>query len=224
MDFWVCEVCLFKYGFGIGINFFGLCGEGEVLFGGGKFLGLMGFLKIGDCVVGVIKFGGIICCVVKMVICDVDYLDVEEFINWKVKEEQKVVFIVVGFKMYEVKLNDIFVVICGWDGSIEDVVDLKKNDQLKFVICGVKKVVILEVYVKCVLDYVCQGYESIEFLIYNIDWDFEVYVFVLGQNFNNLICVIDSFLRVVCEDKDWELICCIDGMVVKIIKVCDLWE
>lgn len=87
MDFWVCEVCLFKYGLGIGINFSLLCVDGEKLLGGGKFLGFMGFLKIGDCVVGVIKLGGIICCVVKMVIVDVDYLDIEEFINWKVLEE-----------------------------------------------------------------------------------------------------------------------------------------
>lgn len=60
MDLWLCEVWLFKYGLGMGINFLFFCGEGEKLLGGGRFLGLMGFLKIGDWVVGVIKLGGMI--------------------------------------------------------------------------------------------------------------------------------------------------------------------
>lgn len=97
MDLWICEVWLFKYGLGMGLNFFNLCGVDEFLFGGGWFLGFMSFFCIGDCVVGVIKLGGIICWVVKMVVVDIDYLDIEEFIEWKVVEECKVVVFIVGF-------------------------------------------------------------------------------------------------------------------------------
>ncbi|MGR3837949.1 MAG: vitamin B12-dependent ribonucleotide reductase [Cognatishimia sp.] len=224
MDLWVREARLFKYGSGTGTNFSSLRGEGEALSGGGKSSGLMGFLKIGDRAAGAIKSGGTTRRAAKMVICDADHPDVEEFINWKVKEEQKVASIVAGSKMHEAKLNDIFAAIRGWDGSTEDAVDPKKNDQLKTAIRGAKKVSIPETYVKRVLDYAKQGYASIEFPTYNTDWDSEAYASVSGQNSNNSIRVTDSFLEAVRDDTDWELIRRTDGSVAKTIKARDLWE
>ena len=224
MDLWVREARLFKYGSGTGTNFSSLRGEGEALSGGGKSSGLMGFLKIGDRAAGAIKSGGTTRRAAKMVICDADHPDVEEFINWKVKEEQKVASIVAGSKMHEAKLNEIFAAIRGWDGSTEDAVDPKKNDQLKTAIRGAKKVSIPETYVKRVLDYAKQGYSSIEFPTYNTDWDSEAYASVSGQNSNNSIRVTDSFLKAVRDDTDWELIRRTDGSVAKTIKARDLWE
>ncbi|TVP69360.1 MAG: vitamin B12-dependent ribonucleotide reductase, partial [Rhodobacteraceae bacterium] len=90
MDLWVREARLFKYGSGTGTNFSSLRGVGEKLSGGGKSSGLMGFLKIGDRAAGAIKSGGTTRRAAKMVICDMDHPDIEEFINWKVIEEQKV--------------------------------------------------------------------------------------------------------------------------------------
>jgi ribonucleotide reductase alpha subunit len=90
MDLWVREARLFKYGSGTGTNFSSLRGEGEKLSGGGKSSGLMGFLKIGDRAAGAIKSGGTTRRAAKMVICDMDHPDIEDFINWKVIEEQKV--------------------------------------------------------------------------------------------------------------------------------------
>jgi ribonucleoside-diphosphate reductase alpha chain len=75
------------------------------LSGGGKSSGLMGFLKIGDRAAGAIKSGGTTRRAAKMVICDADHPDIEDFINWKVIEEQKVASIVAGSKMHEQKLN-----------------------------------------------------------------------------------------------------------------------
>ncbi|MGH1465683.1 MAG: vitamin B12-dependent ribonucleotide reductase [Cognatishimia sp.] len=224
MDLWVREARLFKYGSGTGTNFSSLRADGENLAGGGKSSGLMGFLKIGDRAAGAIKSGGTTRRAAKMVICDADHPDIEEFINWKVKEEQKVASIVAGSKMHEAKLNDIFSAIRGWDGSTEDAVDPKKNDQLKTAIRGAKKTAIPETYVKRVLDYAKQGYTSIEFPTYNTDWDSEAYASVSGQNSNNSIRVTDSFLKAVREDKDWELIRRTDGKVAKTIKARDLWE
>ena len=127
MDLWVREARLFKYGSGTGTNFSSLRAEGEKLSGGGKSSGLMGFLKIGDRAAGAIKSGGTTRRAAKMVICDADHPDIEEFINWKVIEEQKVASIVAGSKMHEAKLNDIFAAIRAWDGSTEDAVDPKIN-------------------------------------------------------------------------------------------------
>ena len=224
MDLWVREARLFKYGSGTGTNFSSLRGEGEALSGGGKSSGLMGFLKIGDRSAGAIKSGGTTRRAAKMVICDADHPDIEEFINWKVKEEQKVASIVAGSKMHEQRLNEIFSAIRAWDGSTEDAVDPAKNDTLKKAIREAKKVAIPETYVKRVLDYARQGYTSIEFPTYNTDWDSEAYASVSGQNSNNSIRVTNAFLKAVEEDGDWDLIRRTDGSVAKTIKARDLWQ
>ncbi|WP_058316153.1 vitamin B12-dependent ribonucleotide reductase [Cognatishimia activa] len=224
MDLWVREARLFKYGSGTGTNFSSIRAENEPLGGGGKSSGLMGFLKIGDRAAGAIKSGGTTRRAAKMVICDADHPDIEEFINWKVREEQKVASIVAGSKVHEEKLNEIFAAIRGWDGATEDAVDPKKNDQLKTAIRGARKSKIPETYVKRVLDYAKQGYASIEFPTYDTDWDSEAYASVSGQNSNNSIRVTDAFLQAVREDGDWELIRRTDGAVAKTIKARDLWE
>jgi len=90
MDLWQREARLFKFGSGTGTNFSNLRGEGEPLSGGGKSSGLMSFLKIGDRAAGAIKSGGTTRRAAKMVCLDLDHPDIETFIDWKVKEEQKV--------------------------------------------------------------------------------------------------------------------------------------
>jgi len=139
MDLWVREARLFKYGSGTGTNFSHLRAEGERLSGGGKSSGLMGFLKIGDRAAGAIKSGGTTRRAAKMVIVDADHPDIEQFIDWKVIEEQKVASIVAGSKMHEQKLNGIFAAIKAWDGSIEDACDPAANATLKSAIRDAKR-------------------------------------------------------------------------------------
>ncbi|CUH83458.1 vitamin B12-dependent ribonucleotide reductase [Thalassovita mediterranea] len=224
MDLWVREARLFKYGSGTGTNFSSLRAEGERLAGGGKSSGLMGFLKIGDRAAGAIKSGGTTRRAAKMVICDVDHPDIEQFVNWKVKEEQKVASIVAGSKMHEAKLNAIFAAIRDWDGAIEDATDPKVNVGLKAAVRDAKKVAIPETYVKRVLDYARQGYDSIEFPTYDTDWDSEAYASVSGQNSNNSVRVTDAFLQAVKADEDWALLNRTDGQVAKTVKARELWE
>jgi len=90
MDLWLREARLFKYGSGTGTNFSSLRGAGEPLSGGGESSGLMSWLKIGDCSAGAIKSGGTTRRAAKMVVLDIDHPDIEAFVNWKAKEEQKV--------------------------------------------------------------------------------------------------------------------------------------
>ncbi len=224
MDLWVREARLFKYGSGTGTNFSSLRGDGEPLSGGGRSSGLMGFLKIGDRAAGAIKSGGTTRRAAKMVICDADHPDIEEFINWKVKEEQKVASIVAGSKMHEAKLNEIFAAIGQWDGLDEDATDPAKNAALKAAIRSAKKISIPETYVKRVLDYAKQGYSSIEFPTYDTDWDSEAYASVSGQNSNNSIRVTDDFLKAVEAGSDWDLINRTDGSVAKTLDARALWQ
>ena len=224
MDLWVREARLFKYGSGTGTNFSSLRGSDESLGGGGKSSGLMSFLKIGDRAAGAIKSGGTTRRAAKMVVCDMDHPDVEEFINWKVKEEQKVASLVAGSKLHELKLNEIFASIRQWDGAEVDAFDPKVNAALKVAIKSAKKVMIPETYVNRVLQYARQGYSSIEFPTYDVDWDSEAYNTVAGQNSNNSVRVTDAFLKAVQNDEDWELIRRTDGKVSKTVKAKELWE
>ena len=224
MDLWVREARLFKYGSGTGTNFSSLRGSDESLGGGGKSSGLMSFLKIGDRAAGAIKSGGTTRRAAKMVVCDMDHPDVEEFINWKVKEEQKVASLVAGSKLHELKLNEIFASIQQWDGAEVDAFDPKANAALKIAIKSAKKVMIPETYVNRVLQYARQGYSSIEFPTYDVDWDSEAYNTVAGQNSNNSVRVTDAFLKAVQNDEDWELIRRTDGKVSKTVKAKELWE
>jgi ribonucleoside-diphosphate reductase alpha chain len=224
MDLWTREARLFKYGSGTGTNFSLLRAENESLGGGGKSSGLMSFLKIGDRAAGAIKSGGTTRRAAKMVICDMDHPDIEAFINWKVKEEQKVASLVAGSKLHEEKLNALFAAIRAWDGAEADAFDPKANPALKAAVKDARKASIPENYVKRVLQYASQGFSSIEFPTYNTDWDSEAYVTVSGQNSNNSVRITDAFLKAVDEDADWELVRRTDGEVAKTVKARDLWD
>src|SRR6185295_18511639 len=78
---------------------------GERLSGGGRSSGLMSFLKIGDRAAGAIKSGGTTRRAAKMVIVDADHPDIEDYIDWKVVEEQKVAALVAGSKLAAKHLN-----------------------------------------------------------------------------------------------------------------------
>jgi ribonucleoside-diphosphate reductase alpha chain len=98
MDLWTREARLFKYGSGTGSNFSKVRGENESLSGGGRSSGLMSFLKIGDRAAGAIKSGGTTRRAAKMVCLDLDHPDIEQFVNWKVREELKVACLAEGIK------------------------------------------------------------------------------------------------------------------------------
>jgi ribonucleoside-diphosphate reductase alpha chain len=90
MDLLVREAKVFKYGSGVGTNFSNIRAEGESLSGGGTSSGLMSFLRIGDRAAGAIKSGGTTRRAAKMVCLDLDHPEIEQFINWKSEEENKV--------------------------------------------------------------------------------------------------------------------------------------
>jgi ribonucleoside-diphosphate reductase alpha chain len=224
MDLWTREARLFKYGSGTGTNFSDIRGEGEALSGGGKSSGLMSFLKIGDRAAGAIKSGGTTRRAAKMVICDVDHPDIEQFIGWKVREEQKVSALVAGSKLQERHLNAVLAACKTWDGREEDAFDPKVNTTLKDAIKAARKSEISDNYIQRMLQYARQGYTSVEFPVFDTDWDSEAYMTVAGQNSNNSVRVKDAFFKAVEDDADWALLRRRDGSVDKTIKARDLWD
>jgi ribonucleoside-diphosphate reductase alpha chain len=224
MDLWVREARLFKYGSGTGSNFSKLRGEGEKLSGGGRSSGLMSFLKIGDRAAGAIKSGGTTRRAAKMVVVDIDHPDIEDYINWKVKEEQKVAALVTGSKICSKHLSAIMKAATQCEGSGDDCFDPQKNPALKREIRAAKKALVPENYIKRVIQFARQGYKDIEFPVYDTDWDSEAYLTVSGQNSNNSVRVTDEFLRAVEQDGTWNLVRRNDGKVKKTLRARELWE
>ena len=222
MDLWVREARLFKYGSGTGSNFSYLRGEGEKLSGGGKSSGLMSFLKIGDRAAGAIKSGGTTRRAAKMVVVDIDHPDIEEYINWKVKEEQKVAALVTGSKIVASHLKAIMKACNELSG--EDRFDPARNPALKREIRAAKKDQVPENYVQRVMQFARQGYTDLKFKTYDTDWDSEAYLTVSGQNSNNSVSLKDDFLKAVEDDGEWNLTARKDGRVMKTLKARDLWE
>src|SRR6201998_3077225 len=225
MDLWVREPRLFKYGSGTGSNFSRLRGEGEKLSGGGRSSGLMSFLKIGDRAAGAIKSGGTTRRAAKMVVVDVDHPDIETYIDWKVKEEQKVAALVTGSKVNQKHLKAIMKACVNCEGSGADCFDPDKNPVLRREIKAARRNAVPDNYIRRVIQFAKQGYSDLEFPVYDTDWDSEAYLTVSGQNSNNSVRVTDEFLKAVEADGDWDLTWRTRaGKVAKTLKARALWE
>jgi ribonucleoside-diphosphate reductase alpha chain len=233
MDLWVREARLFKYGSGTGSNFSRLRSENEKLSGGGKSSGLMSFLKIGDRAAGAIKSGGTTRRAAKMVVVDVDHPDIESYIDWKVKEEQKVAALVTGSKICQKRLKTIMKACVDCDaGGVasetrkleERCFDPAKNPALKRAIKDARRDQVPSNYILRVIQFAKQGYSEIDFPAYDTDWQSEAYLTVSGQNSNNSVRVTDAFLQSVADDGEWALTARLDGRTVKTLKARDLWD
>ncbi|MEX2463802.1 MAG: vitamin B12-dependent ribonucleotide reductase, partial [Balneolaceae bacterium] len=240
MDLWVREARLFKYGSGTGSNFSSLRGSGESLSGGGKSSGLMSFLKIGDRAAGAIKSGGTTRRAAKMVTLDLDHPDIEEYINWKVREEQKVAAIVVGSKISQKHLKNIIrlchepVQIDGksYNGAVSR--DPLRHKELGRAIRKAKVDQVPLNYIERVIQLAAQGFSDIEFDVYDTDWNSEAYMTVSGQNSNNSVRIPNSFMKAVVDDDDWNLLGRIEKRKakaegrepkpMKTLKARDLWD
>jgi ribonucleoside-diphosphate reductase alpha chain len=224
MDLWVREARLFKYGSGTGTNFSTLRGENEKLSGGGRSSGLMSFLKIGDRAAGAIKSGGTTRRAAKMVIVDVDHPDIEAFIDWKVKEEQKVAALVAGSRIVKKHLKAILRACVNCEGPGDDCFNPEKNPALKREVKLARRDEVPDGMIKRVIQFAKQGFRDIEFDAYDTDWDSEAYLTVAGQNSNNTVRVTDDFLRAVEADGEWTLTRRLDHKPAKTLKARELWE
>jgi ribonucleoside-diphosphate reductase alpha chain len=90
LDWYKEEGLIFKGGSGSGINLSRIRGSMELLSSGGEASGPVSFMRGADASAGTIKSGGATRRAAKMVILDVDHPDVEEFIDLKAREENKI--------------------------------------------------------------------------------------------------------------------------------------
>ncbi|MEY3346944.1 MAG: hypothetical protein RIR40_669, partial [Actinomycetota bacterium] len=84
------EGMIFKGGSGAGLNLSRIRSSKELLRSGGTASGPVSFMRGADASAGTIKSGGATRRAAKMVVLDVDHPDIEEFIETKVREEEKI--------------------------------------------------------------------------------------------------------------------------------------
>jgi ribonucleoside-diphosphate reductase alpha chain len=212
------EARIFKYGSGTGTNFSNLRASGEKLSGGGSSSGLMSFLKIYDRAAGAIKSGGTTRRAAKMVILNVDHPDIEEFIEWKAKEEEKVAALVAGSKVAARTLQAVM------DAALAGGTNMKENDALAKAVREAVKMEVPQSYIFRTLSLVEQGFTTLNFETFDTHYESEAYNTVAGQNSNNSVRVTNAFMQAVLDDKEWNLTARTTGKTVKTVKARDLWH
>ena len=204
MGLWNREALLFKYGSGTGANFSRIRGAGEPLSGGGSSSGLLSFLKIGDRAAGAIKSGGTTRRAAKMVTLDLDHPDIEEYIDWKSSEEEKVSALVIGSNILQKHANSLMEAI--WEhGDDEGRFDQENNLGLHRAMVGAIKEHVPQPHIQRIVDLAKQGWKGVDFEVFDADWQGEAYLTVSGQNSNNSVRVPNRFMDAVDQGSDWNL-------------------
>lgn len=193
-DLWTRETRIFKHGSGSGANFSDVREAGAPLSGGGTSSGVMSFLNVGDSNAGAIKSGGTTRRAALMRVLDIDHPDIEEFINWKSREEAKVAYLAEGSKIVSALANGESVE--GVDPAIVNRINRMREEGI--------------------LD----GY----FGEMDTGWTSEAYLTVGGQNSNNSVRVSDAFMCALIEDSDWTLKSRVKGGEDRTVKARDLWD
>lgn len=143
---YVTETKLFKGGSGVGTNFSPLRAENEKLSSGGVSSGVMSFLKGLDRNAGAIKSGGTTRRAAKMLILDIDHPEIESFITWKSREEEKVRAL--GKMGYDISMDgEAYATVSGQNGNnsvrvnhdfMQKVIGLEADPDADFVLHGRK--------------------------------------------------------------------------------------
>ncbi len=207
-DLLMREARLFKYGSGTGSNFSHIRGKGEKLAGGGESSGLMSFLDVFDRSAGVIQSGGTTRRAAKMVCLDADHPDVEDFVNYKKREEDKVASLILG----GARQREIF-------------------EQLKSTPLGERALLVDELAGSGVSRNLLLRYEEMilkkmtpDFPHFDTDWEGASYKSVSGQNANFSLRLNEEFFSCLARDGQWPLVERTSKKVVKTISAKSLWE
>ena len=199
------EALLFKFGSGTGSNFSNLRAAGEPLSGGGQSSGLLSFLMILDKAAGAIKSGGTTRRAAKMVTLNLDHPDIREYVNWKMKEEEKVSALIAGSAALQKHTNSILTAINDWDEEVADRLDTGRNQKLALAINQAMNANISPTHVKRILDLASQGWTSVSFQNFDSDWQGAGYMTVSGQNSNNSVRADNGFMQAVESGGEWNL-------------------
>ena len=165
----------------------------------------MSFLKIGDRAAGAIKSGGTTRRAAKMVVLDLDHPDIEEFINWKVVEEQKVAALVTGSKLLNRHLNAILKACHSWPKAGRTLRPHAEHRPAQGHRRGPAPPWCRPTTSSACIQLAKQGFTSLQIEEYDTDWNSKAYYTVSGQNSNNSVRIDNAFMDAVANDGPWHL-------------------
>ena len=141
-----------------------------------------------------------------MVVLDLDHPDIEEFINWKVVEEQKVAALVTGSQLLNKHLNAILQGVPRWHAIADERFDPTQErrpaqgDPRRPRVAASRRTTS-----RACCNWRKQGFTSIEVEEYDTDWNSKAYYTVSGQNSNNSVRITNAFMKAVETDGPWHL-------------------
>ncbi len=213
------EALVFKYGSGTGSNFSTLRGRGEKLSGGGNSSGLMSFLKIFDRAAGAVKSGGTTRRAAKMVIVNADHPEIEDYVMWKVREEEKVADLYSGSRVNHEHLNKVMQIAAG-----EKTTNWKQSSNLKTAIASALADQVPFTLIARALQLVDQGLTKYDNALFDLHYEGEAYQTVSGQNSNNSIRISNEFMRAALNNGYWNLTARTTGEVMEKISASQLLD
>jgi ribonucleotide reductase alpha subunit len=216
MDWLTREARVFRVGAGSGVACDEIRGAGEPLSAGGTSSGLLSFLKPADASGGALKSGGTTRRCARLLCLKMDHPEIEDFIDWKVKEQNKVAAIAAGSKlqvrhfrlMHAAAQVPVFPKSDVKDISVSPwVTDPKENPVLadacrQAVAEGIPPHQVANFLNR--LKTAKSAMEAVAMCLdeYDIDWQGEAYRTVSGQNANNSVRPIDEFMRLAITGQD----------------------
>jgi ribonucleotide reductase alpha subunit len=176
--------------------------------------GLLSFLKIGDAVGGAIQSGGVTRRAAKMLVCSADHPDIEAFVEWKTREEDKVAALVAGSKLVSETLDALPSILAAHGPHSPQVKAWAEQAQVRGVPPGLlaRALQMAEQDLRAHMEPMDAGWQS------------EAYATVSGQNSNNSVRVSGALISAVLRDEPWTLTRRTDGQPHKIIRARDLWD
>lgn len=216
------EARIAKFSSGTGANFSKIRGSAESLAGGGRACGLVSVLKASDRAAAMVTANGSTRRSSKMVVVDADHPDIEEYIEWKALEEQKVASLVAGSKIVARHMKTIMRACTetGRKSNSDQPIHRRLADEIR----AARDAMVPESYIHRAIAFASQGYADMNIPIFTADWNSDAYATVSGQNANNSLRLTDEFMRAVEDDAEWRLRARITGGVTKTLKARDLWQ
>ncbi len=218
------ESKLLQHGSGSGTNFSSIKSKGEPVRNNEISFGLMSFLKVKDINAGLMNSLETVKKTSKRILLDVDHPEIEDFISWKLKEEQKLVSLVTGSEINHKILQLVLKVCEEYDGSNEEKIDINVNKKLRDILSIAKSLSVPGKFIRRVLLLAKQQIFSLDFDSFSVLLDSESYRTVSGQNSKNTVVVSNLFLNTVLNNKKWNLINRTDGSISKTVDSYKLWE
>ena len=139
-----------------------------------------------------------------MVTLDLDHPDIEDYIDWKPSEEEKVSALVIGSSILQKHADSIMEAIWSSDDDVNRF-SQKTNLGLRKAMIRAINDSVPQAHIQRILDLAEQGWKGLEFEALDTDWQGEAYGTVSGQNSNNSVRVPNSFMEAVKSGDEWGL-------------------